>query len=157
MKSGDGRIAISPTVTRVFDQNAKTLPSRMRIYPQKSVRSTALSCTATSGGATSATGADWNPLRTRTVIIWPDNDDPGKAHAGEVASILLSMGCDVSSIEVDKLELGILKACEKRPIGREAIGAVLDRIEEELRSREADEVPSTEIGAVVGANVAGAF
>lgn len=61
----------------------------------------------TSGGATSADGADFDPLRGRTCRIWPDNDDPGKAYAGEVANILLGMGCTVSCIDVDKLGLGI--------------------------------------------------
>lgn len=60
----------------------------------------------TSGGATSADGADWQPLRNRTVIIWPDNDDPGKAYAGKVANILRGMGCAVSCVDVDKLGLG---------------------------------------------------
>ena len=61
----------------------------------------------TSGAATSANAADWKPLRGRTVRIWPDNDDPGKAYAGEVASILLGMICSVSCVDVDKLALGI--------------------------------------------------
>ncbi len=59
----------------------------------------------TSGGATSAGATDWQPLRRRTVNIWPDNDEPGKSYAGEVASILLGMGCAVSCIEVGKLGL----------------------------------------------------
>ena len=61
----------------------------------------------TSGAATSAAAADWKPLRGRTARIWPDNDDPGKAYAGEVASTLLGMGCAVSCIDVDKLGLSI--------------------------------------------------
>lgn len=60
----------------------------------------------TSGGATSAGGTNFEPLRGRTVRIWPDNDDPGKSYAGEVASILLNMGCIVSCIDVDRLGLG---------------------------------------------------
>lgn len=60
----------------------------------------------TSGGATSAGGTDFAPLRGRTVRIFPDNDDPGKSYAGEVASILLNTGCIVSCIDVDKLGLG---------------------------------------------------
>src|SRR5439155_27368417 len=55
----------------------------------------------------------------------------------------------VEDFDRDKLELGILKACEKRPIERAAIGAVLDGIEEELRGREGDQVPTTEIGGMV--------
>ncbi len=61
----------------------------------------------TSGAATSAASADWKPIRGRTVKIWPDNDDPGKAYAGEVASILLGMGGVVSCVDVGKLALGI--------------------------------------------------
>lgn len=60
----------------------------------------------TSGSATSAAGTDFEPLRGRTVRLWPDNDDPGKAFAGEVASILLGMGCAVSCIDADRLGLG---------------------------------------------------
>lgn len=60
----------------------------------------------TSGSATSADGADWQPLKGRTARIWPDNDDPGKAYAGEVASILLDIGCTVSCIDVDKINIG---------------------------------------------------
>lgn len=60
----------------------------------------------TSGGATSAATADWQILRGRTCRVLPDNDDPGKAYAGEVASILLGMGCAVSCVDVDRLGLG---------------------------------------------------
>lgn len=60
----------------------------------------------TSGSATSAEGADWKPLKGRKARLWPDNDDPGKAYAGEVASILLGIGCAVSCVDVDRLNLG---------------------------------------------------
>ena len=60
----------------------------------------------TSGSATSAAAADWEPLRGRTVTIWPDNDDAGKGYASEVTSILLDTGCLVSCLEVGKLGLG---------------------------------------------------
>ena len=60
----------------------------------------------TSGGATSAESADWEPLRGRQVRIWPDNDDAGKAYAGEVASALMTRACGVSCVDVEKLGLG---------------------------------------------------
>src|SRR5579864_1042903 len=41
--------------------------------------------TTTSGSATSAAAADWSSLRGRTCILWPDNDDPGRAYVGDVA------------------------------------------------------------------------
>ena len=60
----------------------------------------------TSGGSTSADTTDWKPLSGRTVKIFPDNDDAGKSYAEIVANILLSMGCTVSCVAVDKLGLG---------------------------------------------------
>ena len=57
----------------------------------------------TSGGATSAAATDWEPLRGHTVAIWPDNDDPGKSYAGEVATLLLAMDCAVSCVDVEKI------------------------------------------------------
>lgn len=54
----------------------------------------------------------------------------------------------VEDFDRDKLEMGVLKACEKRPISRESITRMIDGIEEELRAHES-EVPSTEIGAMV--------
>jgi transcriptional repressor NrdR len=54
----------------------------------------------------------------------------------------------VEDFERDKLEVGILRACEKRPIAREAIEAALDEIEEQLRS-EGPKVPSSRIGELV--------
>ena len=59
----------------------------------------------TSGGAQSAAATDWGPLRGRTVRIWPDNDDPGKAYADEVARILHGLGCAVSCVDVAALGL----------------------------------------------------
>lgn len=57
-------------------------------------------------------------------------------------------GGRVEDFERDKLEVGILKACEKRPIAREVINEALDRIEEQLRS-EGPKVSSARIGGLV--------
>lgn len=60
---------------------------------------------STSGSATSARAVDWRPLGGRTMIIWPDNDDAGKAYAGDVASILSGLDCTVSTLDVNMLGL----------------------------------------------------
>ena len=54
----------------------------------------------------------------------------------------------VEDFDRDKLEFGILKACEKRPISREEITRLIDAVEEEARGYEG-EMPTTEIGAMV--------
>ena len=59
----------------------------------------------TSGGAKSASGADWTPLSGRRVIIWPDHDEPGQRYAMDVREQLISLGCEASVI--DSIELGL--------------------------------------------------
>lgn len=59
----------------------------------------------TSGGSTSAGGADWQPLAGRIVRIWRDNDESGMKYQDEVKAVLVSLGCDVSIVDVDALGL----------------------------------------------------
>ncbi|MDY0331629.1 MAG: AAA family ATPase [Thiomonas sp.] len=59
----------------------------------------------TSGGASSASAADWTPLQGRTVLIWPDHDEPGAQYGREVAARLLALGCEVRIIDVAALGL----------------------------------------------------
>ena len=59
----------------------------------------------TSGGATSADGADWEPLRGRSAIVWPDHDGPGVKYADAVAGRLRALGCDVQCVDVAALNL----------------------------------------------------
>lgn len=59
----------------------------------------------TSGSAASANDAEWSPLAGRTCIVWPDNDEPGKAYAGDVAHKLLALGCTVSAVDIAGLDL----------------------------------------------------
>jgi putative DNA primase/helicase len=59
----------------------------------------------TSGSATSAEKADWQPLQGSAAIIWPDNDDEGQAYAEAVTSKLAALDCAVDCIAPDALEL----------------------------------------------------
>lgn len=49
------------------------------------------------GGAKAVGKADWSPLTGRSVIIWPDNDEPGFKAALEIVTLLRS---DTASIRV---------------------------------------------------------
>lgn len=51
--------------------------------------------------------------------------------------------------EREKLKKGIVKATEKRPISTELIDAIVDEIEQELRSKDTIEVSSKNIGNLV--------
>jgi len=55
----------------------------------------------------------------------------------------------IVDFERDKLEVGVIKACEKRPISRRAIVELVDGIEEDLRALGEPVVPTTEIGALI--------
>lgn len=69
-------------------------------------RFAALSLLATTaGGVTSDEAADFEPLHNRTVILWPDNDKPGREHMQRVAVKLLSLECIVQILDIARLAL----------------------------------------------------
>jgi hypothetical protein len=43
---------------------------------------------------------DWSPLAGKTVVIWPDNDEPGRTYAQIAGQKLTSIGCKVSVVPV---------------------------------------------------------
>jgi transcriptional repressor NrdR len=51
--------------------------------------------------------------------------------------------------ERQKLIAGLLKACEKRPVGVSAVEAIADRIEATLQERPEKEISTAEIGSFV--------
>lgn len=55
----------------------------------------------------------------------------------------------VEDFDRDKLEVGILKACEKRPISRVAMLQIIDEVEEELRAGDVMEVETSLVGDMV--------
>lgn len=54
------------------------------------------------GGTHGIKHADWSPLAGRSVVIWPDADDPGFKTAGEIADILQPMSCRVRVMNVPR-------------------------------------------------------
>jgi len=58
----------------------------------------------TTGGATSL-DADISPLASRTVVIWPDQDEAGEKWATELSGKLIAMNCKVRLVDVGKLSL----------------------------------------------------
>ena len=49
----------------------------------------------------------------------------------------------------EKLTIGIKRACEKRPVGTEALIKIIDDIENKLRERKSKEIPTAFIGELV--------
>lgn len=50
------------------------------------------------GGTAGIGHTDWSPLAGRTVILWPDADDPGRQCMARLAPRLQSIGCTVSIV-----------------------------------------------------------
>ncbi|KTC93375.1 YfjI family protein [Legionella cincinnatiensis] len=59
----------------------------------------------TSGSSTSATDANWDVLRGRSIVIWRDFDESGLQYSQEVTNILQSIGCSLRYIDVNQLSL----------------------------------------------------
>ena len=49
----------------------------------------------------------------------------------------------------NKIKIGLLKACEKRPISQDQLDQLIDNVEKNLRNEMKQEVQSTEIGEMV--------
>jgi len=53
------------------------------------------------GGSKQAAKADWSPLRGRKVVIWPDQDEPGRKYADDVVRLAMDAGAEsVAVVEV---------------------------------------------------------
>lgn len=56
--------------------------------------------TAMQGANAQVEKTDWSPLTGKTIVIWPDNDAPGKQYAAAVAARLAVLGCQVRQITI---------------------------------------------------------
>jgi transcriptional repressor NrdR len=52
-------------------------------------------------------------------------------------------------LDRERIKVGIIKACEKRPISMDKIDEIVDEVERELQRKSDKEVKSTEIGNLV--------
>jgi len=52
------------------------------------------------GGTYGVSHADWTPLAGRSVVIWPDADEPGLRTAAKIGAMLVDLGCTVKVMDV---------------------------------------------------------
>jgi len=52
------------------------------------------------GGTHGVAHADWSPLAGRSVVIWPDADEPGIKTAQDIARLLTAMDCKIKVLDV---------------------------------------------------------
>lgn len=76
----------------VFCEGEKATDAAQQIFKSNAVTTT------TAGGAGGAKKTDFSPVKNRAVYIWPDNDQPGKKYADQVAKLALKAGA--SSVRI---------------------------------------------------------
>ncbi len=64
-----------------------------------------ITATTKPGGCSAAQNTDWSVLKGKDVVLWPDNDAPGRKFMDAVAQILRSI-CKVSILDPDLADLG---------------------------------------------------
>ena len=72
---------------------------------------------------------------------------------GEVRVFVIKKDGRREPFDRDKILAGMTKALEKRPISRDVIEHTVDEIERRIRDELAEEVPSSEVGALVMARL----
>jgi hypothetical protein len=118
-------LARAPDAPVIVTEGEKAADAAARIFPK------AISTTSPNG-AKAAAKADWSPLRGRDVLLWPDNDEPGRAYMTEVAAVLMPLGCRVRV--VDAARLADQFASEDKRAGWDAADALPMHEPEALRA-----------------------
>ena len=78
--------------TVLITEGEKAADAAAQLFPSHAV------CTWPSG-CKALDKADWQPLRGRSVVLWPDADDPGREAMAKLAGKLLALGCSVQVVQ----------------------------------------------------------
>ena len=97
----------------------------------------------------SRTGEDQSMVRRRRECPECKRRFTTYERPGEVRVFVIKKDGRREPFDRSKMIAGITKACEKRPISREAIEQAADEIERRVRDELAEEVSSAEIGLLV--------
>lgn len=89
---GLNRLAMHPAAVVLVVEGEKCADAGWSIDP-------ATPCITWSGGANAMRKTNWEPMRGRRAILWPDNDAPGIAAMRTVAEILTGLGCEVQTLK----------------------------------------------------------
>lgn len=86
-------IAAQPEAVLLFCEGEKAADSASDLFPNMVV-------TTWPGGANATAKADWRDAANRSVVLWSDNDKPGRDAMQKVAARLLDLGCTVRLVVV---------------------------------------------------------
>lgn len=88
---GLDRLALKPDAPVIICEGEKATDAATIHFPD-------YVCMTSPNGAGSPHKADWEPLKGREVMIWPDHDDEGLKYAKSVANQVKKIGCQSVSI-----------------------------------------------------------
>jgi uncharacterized protein (DUF927 family) len=106
------QLALRPNAPVVVVEGEKAADAAGQIFP-KSVGVTS------SGGSGAVAKTDWTALAGRSVLIWPDADEPGRKYGRAVAEILSKLGCKIRLVDGD----GVSRIDPERTALREPVKA----------------------------------
>jgi hypothetical protein len=130
-----------PTATVLLCEGEKSADAAMRQFPDHVAMSWM-------GGTGADAGADWTVLAGRSVLIWPDADDPGYKAATRIHTVLLRLGCQVSVVDTtglpEKFDAANLECECTDPEGwlRERLPPVLPGPESQVEANPQPDKPS---------------
>lgn len=93
------KLALNPTSPVLVVEGEKSAKHAARLFPDWVVVSTLC-------GSDSPEKSDWSPLNSRDVVIWADNDEPGRTYRQKVARLCTAIGAK----RVRQLNLAALAA-----------------------------------------------
>ncbi|MBB2170436.1 DUF927 domain-containing protein [Gluconacetobacter aggeris] len=82
---GLDRLAARPDAPVLLVEGEKTADAAQRLFPDYVAMTS-------QGGGKAVGNNDWSPLGSRTVTIWPDNDEPGMAYADAAITAMREAG-----------------------------------------------------------------
>ena len=89
---GLDRLARFPDVSVILVEGEKTADAAATRFPGQP-------CVTWCGGVGQVGQADFAPLYGRRIVMWPDNDEPGRQAMATIAETLLKRACTISLID----------------------------------------------------------
>jgi hypothetical protein len=86
-------ITAQPEACLLFCEGENAADAASSVFPD-------MVATTWSGGANAIGKTDWRDAANRSVVLWPDNDKPGRDAMQKVSSRLLELGCTVRVVDV---------------------------------------------------------
>lgn len=87
------RLAAIPDAGVIVCEGEKATDAASELFPEHVT-------TSSLGGAQVPRKTDWTPLTGRNVILWPDNDEPGREYTAAVAKLLKGKAASVKVLSV---------------------------------------------------------